>query len=55
MLPLEGSMLFQLYLLTDQITKGPELVTPIGIAIAAQKSPIQYHTVYVNEQPVRLI
>ena len=40
--------------IADNITKGPELVTPIGIAIAAQKSPIQYHTVYVNEGPVRL-
>ncbi|WP_264190936.1 cell division FtsA domain-containing protein [Mesobacillus jeotgali] len=38
----------------DQITKGPELVTPIGIAIAAKQSPVQYHTVHVNGQPVRL-
>lgn len=38
----------------EHITKGPELVTPIGIAISAQKSPVQYRTVYVNEQPVRL-
>ena len=38
----------------DQIPIGPELVTPIGIAIAAQKSPVQYRTVYINEQPVRL-
>lgn len=38
----------------ELITKGPELVTPIGIAIAAQKTPVQYVTVYVNEQPVRL-
>ena len=38
----------------SHIDKGPELVTPIGIAIAAKKSPVQYHTVYVNEQPVRL-
>ncbi|TKC15846.1 cell division protein FtsA [Robertmurraya kyonggiensis] len=38
----------------EQITKGPELVTPIGIAIAAQKTPVHYVTVYVNEQPVRL-
>ncbi|MBP3038897.1 cell division protein FtsA [Bacillaceae bacterium Marseille-Q3522] len=36
------------------LTKGPELVTPIGIAIAAKKAPVQYRTVYVNEQPVRL-
>lgn len=38
----------------DHITKGPELVTPIGIAIAAKQSPVQYHTVHVNGQPVRL-
>lgn len=40
--------------LDESITKGPELVTPIGIAIAAQKTPVHYVTVYVNEQPVRL-
>ncbi|MFB6467639.1 cell division protein FtsA [Cytobacillus sp. Hz8] len=40
--------------ISSHITKGPELVTPIGIAIAAKKSPVQYMTVYVNEQPVRL-
>ncbi|WP_075982620.1 cell division FtsA domain-containing protein [Bacillus massilinigeriensis] len=40
--------------IADHITRGPELVTPIGIAIAAKKSPVQYITVYVNEQPVRL-
>ncbi|MDZ5472549.1 cell division protein FtsA [Bacillus sp. 31A1R] len=40
--------------ISDHIAKGPELVTPIGIAIAAKKSPVQYITVYVNEQPVRL-
>ncbi|CAM3968134.1 cell division FtsA domain-containing protein [Mesobacillus thioparans] len=38
----------------SHIAKGPELVTPIGIAIAAKQSPVQYHTVYVNGQPVRL-
>lgn len=36
------------------LSKGPELVTPIGIAIAAQKNPVQYVTVYVNNMPVRL-
>jgi cell division protein FtsA len=40
--------------IAEHIERGPELVTPIGIAIAAQKSPVQYRTVYVNEQPVRL-
>lgn len=39
---------------SEKITKGPELVTPIGIAIAAKQSPVQYMTIYVNEQPVRL-
>lgn len=38
----------------DPAIKGPELVTPAGIAIAAGKSPVQYKTVYVNEQPIRL-
>lgn len=38
----------------DPSIKGPELVTPAGIAIAAEKSPVQYKTVYVNEQPIRL-
>lgn len=38
----------------EHIHKGPELVTPIGIAIAAEKAPIQYITIYMNEQPVRL-
>ena len=33
---------------------SPELVTPIGIAIAAEHSPIKYVTVTVNGQTVRL-
>ncbi|TMU85944.1 cell division protein FtsA [Bacillus sp. BHET2] len=40
--------------ISDEITKGPELVTPIGIAIAAKQTPVQYITSYVNGQPVRL-
>lgn len=38
----------------DSIPETPELVTPIGIAIAAKKAPIQYITVTVNDQVVRL-
>jgi cell division protein FtsA len=38
----------------ELVSSGPELVTPIGIAIAAKKAPVQYVTAYVNEQPVRL-
>lgn len=37
-----------------KVPKGPELVTPIGIALAAQKNPIQYVTVTVNNTTVRL-
>ncbi|PFA69664.1 cell division protein [Bacillus sp. AFS015802] len=40
--------------LSEEVTKGPELVTPIGIAIAAKQAPVQYVTAYVNDQPVRL-
>ncbi|KAB2338864.1 cell division protein FtsA [Cytobacillus depressus] len=40
--------------LSEHIHKGPELVTPIGIAVAAHKSPVHYKTVYVNNLPVRL-
>ncbi|MGM0843901.1 MAG: cell division FtsA domain-containing protein [Bacillota bacterium] len=40
--------------ISDKVSHGPELVTPIGIAIAAKKAPVQYMTAYVNEQPVRL-
>ena len=36
------------------IPTTPELVTPIGIAIAAKRAPIQYMSVTVNEQVVRL-
>lgn len=39
---------------SDSISDSPELVTPIGIAIAARKSPIHYITITVNEQVVRL-
>lgn len=40
--------------IADHIHRGPELVTPIGIAIAAHNTPVQYVSVYVNEQSVRL-
>ncbi|MDG5787032.1 cell division FtsA domain-containing protein [Evansella sp. AB-P1] len=32
----------------------PELVTPIGIAIAAKESPVEYISITVNDQTVRL-
>ncbi len=38
----------------EHIPITPELVTPIGIAIAAKKAPVQYMSVTVNDQVVRL-
>lgn len=38
----------------NHIPATPELVTPIGIAIAAQNTPIKYMSLTVNEQVVRL-
>ena len=38
----------------EHIPITPELVTPIGIAIAAKRAPIQYMSVQVNNQIVRL-
>lgn len=40
--------------LSDHLAKGPELVTPIGIALAANRNPIQYVSVTVNGQSIRL-
>lgn len=40
--------------LAEHIKKGPEFVTPIGIAITAKNSPVKYRTVFVNKQPIRL-
>ena len=34
--------------------KGPEFVTPIGIAVAAQHHPIKYLTVSLNNEEVRM-
>ncbi|MER1986968.1 MAG: cell division FtsA domain-containing protein [Solibacillus sp.] len=38
----------------ESIEATPELITPIGIAIAARKAPIHYMSLTVNEQVVRL-
>ncbi|MFJ7637589.1 cell division protein FtsA [Peribacillus sp. NPDC097206] len=40
--------------ISSEIQKGPELVTPIGIAIAADKNPIQYMSITVDGHPIRL-
>ncbi|GIN86908.1 ATPase [Heyndrickxia sporothermodurans] len=51
---IRGSDAIQGLTLSDHIPKGPEFITPIGIAIAAQQSPVHYMTAYVNDRPVRL-
>ncbi|AXI01309.1 cell division protein [Sporosarcina sp. PTS2304] len=40
--------------LDDNIEASPSLVTPIGIAIAAHRSPIHYMSITVNEKTIRL-
>lgn len=40
--------------IADHVKKGPELVTPIGIAIAAHRNPIRYLSVMVNGKTIRL-
>ncbi|WP_368657500.1 pilus assembly protein PilM [Metabacillus halosaccharovorans] len=40
--------------LEEHVQKGPELVTPIGIAVSSKQNPIQYISVTVNERTVRL-
>ncbi|WP_432352269.1 cell division protein FtsA [Sporosarcina sp. A2] len=40
--------------LADHIVSSPALVTPIGIAIAAKRAPIQYMSVTVNDKIIRL-
>lgn len=51
---IRGTEAIQQLVMENDLPKGPEFVTPIGIAIAAQQSPVQYVTVYVNDQPVRV-
>ncbi|TCS81304.1 cell division protein FtsA [Tepidibacillus fermentans] len=38
----------------DSILKGPDLVTPIGIGISSREKPIQYITLQVNGEIIRL-
>lgn len=43
-----------LHIEKDDVNHGPELITPIGIAISANQNPLQYRTIYVNDLPVRI-
>lgn len=38
----------------QELKATPELVTPIGIAIAARENPVEYISIRVNEETVRL-
>ncbi|MFS0673110.1 cell division protein FtsA [Ornithinibacillus sp. 179-J 7C1 HS] len=39
---------------TDNLPKGPDFVTPIGIAIAAKQNPIHYISIKVNDKTIRM-
>ncbi|WP_099158800.1 cell division protein FtsA [Virgibacillus ndiopensis] len=39
---------------TENLPTGPDYVTPIGIAIAAKQSPVQYVSVTVNHKVIRM-
>ncbi|SHF79942.1 cell division protein FtsA [Ornithinibacillus halophilus] len=39
---------------TDNIPSGPNFVTPIGIAISANRNPVHYITTTVNDQILRM-
>lgn len=49
-----GSDAIQQVSFEEGIVSTPELVTPVGIALAAQSTPIHYVTVTVNNTTVRL-
>ncbi|MDQ0208155.1 cell division FtsA domain-containing protein [Alkalicoccobacillus murimartini] len=44
----------QNFIALDPDLMGPELVTPVGIAIAAKQNPIHYVSVQVNDRTLRL-
>ncbi|MCP3741121.1 cell division protein FtsA [Rossellomorea sp. BNER] len=51
---IRGSEAISELTISDENMKGPKYVTPIGIAIAAKKAPVQYITAYVNDKPIRM-
>ncbi|MFS1517583.1 cell division protein FtsA [Bacillus sp. SCS-151] len=51
---IRGIDAIQRLILSENIQKGPELVTPIGIGIAAKQTPVQYLSVTVNDKSIRL-
>ncbi|KHF39657.1 cell division protein FtsA [Halalkalibacter okhensis] len=51
---IRGADAIKLLQIQESQSYGPELVTPIGIAIAAKENPIEYISVTVNERTLRL-
>ncbi|MCK9905964.1 hypothetical protein MXD63_38990, partial [Frankia sp. Cpl3] len=49
-----GADAMQQFIGNHPLINGPEFVTPAGIAVAAQRHPIRYVTVDVNEVPIRI-
>lgn len=49
-----GADAIQQFVESHPLITGPEFVTPVGIAVAAQRHPIKYVTVTVNENPIRI-
>jgi cell division protein FtsA len=39
---------------TDLQIKGPEFITPIGIAVTASEHPVKYLSLEINQKPLRL-
>ncbi|WLR44301.1 pilus assembly protein PilM [Bacillus carboniphilus] len=51
---IRGVEAIQKLTIKEELTFGPEIITPIGIAISSTTNPIQYIYVKVNETPMRL-
>ncbi|MCH1625341.1 cell division protein FtsA [Ferdinandcohnia quinoae] len=51
---IRGIDAIQQVLIPEDVLKGPELVTPIGIALASDQTPVHYVSVTVNNQTIRL-
>lgn len=49
-----GSEAIQVVANKEAIPRGPEFVTPIGIAISATENPFHYVNVFVNDKPTYL-
>lgn len=51
---IRGADAIQGLTLPPHLSNGPDYITPIGIALSARKSPIQYVTITINDRPTHL-